>query len=48
MMTIICEFRQFSAKKLAFFLKANGYNQIFVKTSVFWTKTDQISAIFNI
>jgi hypothetical protein len=41
MITIFCDFRQFSAKKLAFFSKTNVMIEIFAKTSSSLTKKRQ-------
>jgi hypothetical protein len=41
MITIFCDFRQFSAKKLAFFSKTNVMIKIFAKTSSSLSKKRQ-------
>jgi hypothetical protein len=41
MITIFCDFRQFSAKKLAFFSKTNVVIKIFAKTSSSLSKKRQ-------
>jgi hypothetical protein len=41
MITIFCDFRQFSAKKLAFFSKTNVMVKIFAKTSSSLSKKRQ-------
>jgi hypothetical protein len=39
MITIFCDFRQFSAKKLAFFVKNQCYDQNFcINLPLFWVK----------
>jgi hypothetical protein len=42
MITIFCDFCQFSAKKLAFFSKNNVMITIFAKTSSSWSKKRQL------
>jgi hypothetical protein len=46
MITILCDFRQFSAKKLAFFTKTNVMITIFAKTSSSLSKKRQFFAKF--
>jgi hypothetical protein len=46
MITIFCDFRQFSAKKLAFFSKTNVMIIIFAKTSSSLSKKRQFFAKF--
>jgi hypothetical protein len=46
MITIFCDFRQFSAKKLAFFSKTNVMIKIFAKTSSRLRKNANIFAKF--
>jgi hypothetical protein len=41
MITIFCDFRPFSAKKLAFFSKTNVMIKIFAKTSFVWNQKRQ-------
>jgi hypothetical protein len=42
MITIPCDFCQFSAKKISVFLKNQCYDQIFAKTSCTWSKKTPI------
>jgi hypothetical protein len=44
MITIFCDFRQSSAKKIGVFLKNQSYDQIFAKTSSSLTKNANIFA----
>jgi hypothetical protein len=46
MITILCDFRQFSANKLAFFSKTNVMITIFAKTSSSLRKNAKIFAEF--
>jgi hypothetical protein len=41
MITIFCDFRQFCAKKLAFFLKTNPNDPLFAECSSVWRKKRQ-------
>jgi hypothetical protein len=47
MITIFCDFRQFSAKKMAFFSKTNGMITLFAKTSSSLSKNANFFAKFS-
>jgi hypothetical protein len=47
MITIFCDFLQFSAKKLAFFSKTNVMIKIFHNSALFWVKTAFFRWIFR-
>jgi hypothetical protein len=46
MITIFCDFRQFSAKKLAFFSKTNVMINFFHNLAFFWVKNAIFLPIF--
>jgi hypothetical protein len=46
MITIFCDFRQFSAKKLAFFPKTNVMIKILHNLALFWVKNANFFAEF--
>jgi hypothetical protein len=46
MITIFCDFRQFSAKKLAFFSKTNVMIKILHNLALFWVKNANFFAEF--
>jgi hypothetical protein len=46
MVTIFCDFRQFSAKKLAFFSKTNVRIKILHNLALFWAKNANFFAEF--